>query len=325
MRFEQTELPPERVKGTSNPEKIVEGSKEQRDLLSIVVEGKANLKKLELLMQNYPEFFESNPALTENLAGLQRELAWADARGATCSPAEMDQFKQSYNQYANRVNEGLLTLVKGETSASLEEDLKQSTQELAKSLNETQKKELESFVLAHWDELFPPSYSEKMYKELKETTTFDDYSLAYASGVINGAEVTVKGFLSLLDPQTYKDLGDAFRTLPQITLEDANNMGTVLKEALFKSDWPDRVFFLTTVVVSTLMVGGIIGRLKQGALALELPPAIKTLTSTARFSRAACALQLLSLFEVGMGAENLGEAGQAVPAYSMPSVPFRKI
>lgn len=325
LKLEYTEEPPNASEKANTREAVGEVSREKRDLLSIVVEGKATASKLVLLQENYPDIFSESPTFKDNLFKLQEGLSWAEANLEGSDASGIESFKESYNYYAGQLNQEIFHLVAGENPERLSSDLQNGTREFVDSLNQAQQEEIEAFALAAWDQLFPPTFCEEMYRELKHTTSFDDLSLAYASGVLNGGEVAVRSVLSVFDPQVWADLRDAVGTLSDMDWEDVKNMSSVLKTVIMKADWSDRLFTLTTMIVSTLIVGGVMGRLKGAATAIKVPATIEIFTKTPRFSKAACILQLVTLFRSSGAVKNIGEVGQSIPAYSLSTAPFRII
>ncbi len=269
-------------------------------------------KDLGYFAKNYRQFRANYPELDHELEvkfpGFQKdtdELMYSfellSAPNAGLTDEEAVQFLETYNGRAHRVNDALDSLKKDQAAAqdplhaalSAGEDM---------VLSESQKKETAAFARSLYQQIFPESYTSQVVRWSTGQSHLEDYQKVLVAPA-EGIEAVASGFVSLFNPQTYKDLNDGIQTACGMDYEEWCMAWKMLKSVYENASGADVAQVSISFIVSVCFLVGGVSKLGQLTKGLKVPaylmPAVETVTVGSRAIHHSESLQVLPLGVLG--------------------------
>lgn len=228
------------------------------------------LSTYNLLKEKYPKEFDAviakHSALYSKIDTVIQLLDWIKDED-TISDEELKQKIEEYNEYVLFINNSLNDIWSTESQERRDFNLAAAKGELGfdeKSLTESEKAEFKQFAKDLFKELFPDTYVDtfvKNYTGQKEFDTYQKILLATA----NGFEYAATGVISLGDPQTYKDIGDAYDMVTGMEYDDWFAMWQTAKMAYDNIDTTELIAPTISLIVSVIVLKGGIAKVQQFA------------------------------------------------------------
>lgn len=183
-------------------------------------------EKLDQLRKNYPDEFQNiqrkHPSLSIALGEAQRTADFLNSDNKDLSDEDILKSIDAYNEYAKTMNQ-ILRLMRNESAEAHEREIVAAANgELEfdeNSLTPEQQAELRNLAMDLWEELFPPSYTDKFVKWTNGQKQLEGYQKILLAPA-NGIESVVGSVVSLLHPKTYTDLALAIQTTAGMSYKD---------------------------------------------------------------------------------------------------------
>lgn len=183
------------------------------------------LGQFHTLEQQYPEVFqnlsEKHPDFADRLSEAQSLLGYLDTHN-DLTDQEILSLMDQYNEIAYGINRIVKTL-----HLETQEDRERMIQLAARGelpfdesrLTPAQKQELRRFSQDLFSELFPSSATDQLVTWTTGQKTLEGYQKVLLAPA-NGIEWVVKGFVDLLQPQTYRNFVSSIQALCGMSYED---------------------------------------------------------------------------------------------------------
>ncbi len=246
------------------------------------------------LAKEFPDFHQS----TEGLMHLMDELSTPDG---VVSDSTVLEYLERYNTLAESVNRAFEALKSAHHDA---QDPFHSALNSGETLvlTEAQKSETAAFARDLYKKIFPESNVSQSVRLATGQSHLEDYQKILVAPA-EGIEAVVMGFINLLNPQTYKDLGDGIQTACGMDYEEWCMAWKTLKTVYENASGADVAeVSISFIVAVCFLVGGAL-KLSQISKGLQLPaylvPAVEVVTVGSRGLMYGGKLQSLPLGVMG--------------------------
>jgi hypothetical protein len=237
------------------------------------------------------------------------------------SDDDLRRFRAEYNAYASVINAALNQV------GTLEVDegaLQAKVEAFTKTLSPVEQKEMELFAMELWREMYPPSYSEAIYEQLVQHFPMSTGHLALPFGALDGAESVVTGALSLLDKQTYEDLGKAASTAWNMDGQDWKRTGDFLYTVMKKTPPDKYLFALSSLLASPLLVFGLVGKAQKALSVSKVPGCAQRLMNAKELRALDVKMRLTRLLVgQGIGMRESAQTAMVLPATAIGGAYFK--
>lgn len=229
------------------------------------------------LGKQFPDFHQA----TEELMQLMDELSTPDG---VLSDATILAYLERYNTLAESVNRAFKALKSAHHDA---QDPFHSALNSGETLVLTEAQKTETAAFAHelYRKIFPESNVSQSVRLATGQSHLEDYQKVLVAPA-EGIEAVVMGFIRLLNPQTYKDLGDGIQTACGMDYEEWCLALKTLKTVYENASGADVAEVSISFIVAVCFLLGGVSKLSQISKGLQMPayliPAVETVTVGSR-------------------------------------------